>query len=113
MKWNTVLLLSGLLGLGVVGATQGLRAPAPESQTTYWANGKLQSQVEMHDGVPTGHSVRWYPDGTKQAEGQVSDGRLEGTWEFWLPNGTPDTERSGTYRAGVRLMEGETTGGGR
>jgi len=113
MKWNTVLLLSGLLGLGVVGASQGLRSPAAEAQTTYWANGKLQSQVEVRDGVPNGHSVRWHPDGTKQAEGVVLEGRMDGPWEFWLQDGTPDVGRTGTYRAGIRLTESETTGGGR
>ncbi|MCY2960924.1 MAG: hypothetical protein NTY35_12235 [Planctomycetota bacterium] len=112
MKWNTILLLSGLLGLGVVGATQGLRSPGPAERTTYWANGKLQSRSETRDGVPSGHSERWYPDGTKQAEGVVRDGRMEGAWEFWLPNGTPDVARTGTYRAGVRSVESETMGDG-
>jgi hypothetical protein len=102
MKWNNVLLLVGLLGLGVIGATQGLRAAGPEERTTHWANGKLQTRSELTDGVPTGRSERWYPDGTKQAEGSLQEGRMEGAWSFWLADGTPDGERTGTYRAGVR-----------
>jgi hypothetical protein len=106
MKWNNVLLLVGLLGLGVIGATQGLRAAGPEERTTYWANGKLQSRSHLADGVPTGRSERWYPDGTKQAEGSLREGRMEGAWSFWLADGTPDGERTGTYRAGVRSESG-------
>jgi len=113
MKWNTVLLMTGLLGLGLVGATQGLRAPEAEAQTTYWANGNLQSRVEVDEGVPNGRSARWHPDGTKHAEGVVREGRMEGRWDFWLANGTPDVQRTGTYAAGIRLEESATTGGGR
>lgn len=112
MKWNTVLLLTGLLGLGVVGATQGLAPRAPAERTTYWANGQLQSRVETVDGLPSGRSERWHADGTRHALGTLRDGRMEGPWEFWLPDGTPDVERSGTYRAGVREVESGTTGGG-
>lgn len=105
MKWNTVLLGAGLVGVGVVGASQGLRPDAPAEKTTYWANGKLQSRVETSDGIPNGRSVRWHPDGTKHAEGVLRDGRMEGAWEFWLPSGATDAERSGTYRDGVRIAE--------
>lgn len=112
MKWNTVLLVSGLLGLGVVGATQGLGSKSPAEQTTYWANGQLQSRSDLEDGVPSGHCERWHPNGSRQAEGTLRDGRMEGPWEFWLPDGTPDTARSGTYRAGLRVVESGTTGGG-
>lgn len=112
MKWNTALLITGLLGLGVVGATQGLAPKSPTESTTYWANGKLQSRVETNDGTPSGWSERWYPSGAKQAQGSFRAGRMDGPWEFWLPDGTPDVERTGTYRAGVRILESETTGGG-
>ena len=103
MKWNHVLLCVGLCGLGVVGATQGLRSSAPLEQTTYWANGKLQSRTAIEDGIPSGRSERWHKDGTKQAAGELRDGRMEGPWEFWLSDGTPDVQRTGTYRAGVRV----------
>jgi len=108
MKWNHVLLLVGLLGFGVIGATQGLRASEPEQRTTYWANGKLQTRSELADGVPTGPSERWYPDGTKQAAGSLRAGQMEGAWSFWLADGSPDGERTGTYHAGVRA-EGESS----
>jgi antitoxin component YwqK of YwqJK toxin-antitoxin module len=113
MKWNTILLSAGLLGLGVVGASQGLRTAEPEAHETYWANGQVQTRVELSDGVPEGRSTRWHPDGTKQAEGDFSDGRMEGRWEFWNADGTADESRTGTYRAGVRIdehsLEGERT----
>lgn len=103
MKWNHVLLCAGLCGLGVVGATQGLRAGAPAEQTTYWANGQLQSRAAVEDGVPSGLCERWHKDGTKHASGELRDGHMEGPWEFWLPDGSVDAERTGTYRAGVRV----------
>jgi len=107
MKWNTILLGVGLMGLGVVGATQGLRASEPEAQTSYWASGALRSRSELRDGIPEGLSQRWYRDGTREAEGGLTAGRMQGKWEFWLPDGTPDAQRTGLYRAGARAGEGE------
>ncbi len=107
MKWNTILLGVGLLGLGVVGATQGLRASEPEAQTSYWASGALRSRSEVRDGIPEGRSERWHRDGTREAEGALTNGRMEGRWEFWLRDGTPDAERTGLYRAGARVGEGD------
>lgn len=112
MKLNTVLLLAGLAGLGLVGATQTARSASPESQTTYWANGRLQTRTEQHDGVPNGHSERWHADGSKQAEGTLRDGKMEGEWQFWAPDGTPDLERTGTYRNGIRTTEESAARGG-
>lgn len=112
MKWNTLLVLFGLLGLGVIGATQGTRAAGPEERTTYWANGKLKSRSELVQGIPVGHTERWHSDGSKQAEGELRDGLMEGPWEFWAEDGTPDAARTGEYRAGVRI-EDATAGGGR
>ncbi len=105
MKLNQVLLLVGLAGLGVVGATQTVRSVNPEAATTYWANGQMQSRTEQRDGVPDGLAERWHADGSKQAEGRLRDGRMEGAWQFWSPDGTPDLERTGTYRDGKRTIE--------
>ncbi|MBL8860451.1 MAG: hypothetical protein JNK02_00420 [Planctomycetes bacterium] len=110
MKWNTILLAAGLVGLGVLGATQGLRAGGPETQTTYWASGTLRSEFELRDGVPHGHGARWHRDGTPEARGTYVDGRMEGRWEFWLPGGALDPERTGTYRAGVRIADADGSG---
>ena len=100
MKLNQLLLLAGLAGPGVVGATQTMRSVTPEAATTYSANGQLQTRTEQRDGVPEGLSERWHADGSKQAEGQLRGGRMEGEWQFWLPDGTPDLERSGMNRDG-------------
>jgi antitoxin component YwqK of YwqJK toxin-antitoxin module len=108
MKLNQVLLLVGLAGLGVVGATQTMRSVSPEAATTYWANGKMQTRTEQRDGVPEGLAERWHADGSKQAEGHLRGGRMEGEWQFWLPDGTPDLERSGTYRDGKRMIAEST-----
>ena len=110
MKLNQLLLLAGLAGLGVVGATQTMRSVAPEAATTYWANGKMQTRTEQRDGVPEGLSERWHADGSKQAEGHLRGGRMDGEWQFWLPDGTPDLERSGTYRDGKRIEESVENG---
>lgn len=104
MKLNNLLMLVGLAGLGIVGATQTARSTGAEA-TTYWANGQMQSRTEQRDGVPDGHSQRWHADGSKQAEGNLVDGRMEGEWQFWSPDGTPDPERTGTYRDGKRTVE--------
>jgi len=109
MKLNKLLLLVGLAGLGVVGATQTARTVNPEAATTYWANGQMQSRMEQRDGVPDGKAERWHANGSKQAEGDLSDGRMEGAWQFWSADGTPDPERTGTYRDGQRIEESPAT----
>jgi antitoxin component YwqK of YwqJK toxin-antitoxin module len=102
MRFSHLLLLIGLTGLVVGGATLAARTRAEDAQTTYWANGHLQARTEVREGKPDGRCERFYPDGTKQAEGRYEAGRMEGEWLFWRADGTVDAERTGTYRDGVR-----------
>jgi antitoxin component YwqK of YwqJK toxin-antitoxin module len=73
------------------------------SQTTYFANGQVDTECELHDGQREGTCRKFYSDGTKLAEGRYSAGKMEGEWTFWRRGGEIDAERSGTYVAGVKV----------
>jgi antitoxin component YwqK of YwqJK toxin-antitoxin module len=105
MKLPYVLAVLGVSGLLISFlAFRGGRADAAagDVQTTFYANGQVQSQTAFVDGKREGTSTRFYADGKKMAEGSYSAGKMEGDWIFWRPDGARDAERSGTYRAGEK-----------
>jgi antitoxin component YwqK of YwqJK toxin-antitoxin module len=73
------------------------------SQTTYFANGQVDTECSVRDGQRDGTCRRFYADGTKQSEGSYSAGKMEGEWTFWRRDGSLDTERSGTYAGGTKV----------
>ena len=73
------------------------------SQTTYFANGQVDTECSVRDGVREGIARRFYSDGTKQAEGSYAAGKMEGEWTFWRRDGSLDAERSGLYAGGVKV----------
>jgi antitoxin component YwqK of YwqJK toxin-antitoxin module len=103
MKVPALLAVLGCLGLFAAGGTLFARAGSPAERTDFWANGQLRERVELEAGRPHGACQRWRADGARAAEGRYRDGRMDGEWSFWHADGTLDAERSGTYRAGVRL----------
>jgi antitoxin component YwqK of YwqJK toxin-antitoxin module len=107
MKLPHVLLILGVSGLAVsVYALQGrLSAAAGNNQSTYYANGQVQSQTEYVDGQREGTTRRFYADGARMAEGQYAAGKMEGRWTFWLPGGEIDRERTGDYHDGKKRAE--------
>jgi antitoxin component YwqK of YwqJK toxin-antitoxin module len=99
-----MILLAGVAGLTVsVRALEGARGTEEtRSQTTYYANGQVETECAIRDGHREGECRRFSADGRKLAEGSYAAGRMEGPWTFWLPDGSIDLERSGRYEAGVR-----------
>lgn len=104
MKLTLALLLAGFLGLI---ATVGARSERPDAQTTYFANGQIKSEIQFEDGRREGAARRWFADGTLQAEGEYVGGEAEGRWTWYRADGSVDEARSGIYRAGVLVGDGE------
>jgi antitoxin component YwqK of YwqJK toxin-antitoxin module len=104
MKIPALILLAGLAGLTVsVRALQGTRdATESQTQTTYFANGQVETECETLDGRRDGLCRRFYADGRKMAEGSYVAGKMEGQWTFWLEDGTVDGARSGRFESGER-----------
>jgi antitoxin component YwqK of YwqJK toxin-antitoxin module len=104
MKTAAVILLAGLAGLTLsVRAFQGTDgATEPKTQSTYSANGQVESECETLDGRRDGLCRRYYADGRKMAEGRYVAGKMEGPWTFWLEDGTVDRTRSGRFDSGER-----------
>jgi len=105
MKAPVVFVLAGLAGLTIsVRALRG-NGDAAESgvQTTYYANGQVDTECETREGRREGRCAHYASDGKKLSEGAYVAGRMEGTWTFWLEDGSVDAERSGNYTAGERV----------
>jgi antitoxin component YwqK of YwqJK toxin-antitoxin module len=103
MRLTYILVALGIAGLSagtLLGQHDGVKAD--DAQTTYFADGRVQTRYEVHDGKKDGLAERWYADGTKAAEGRYEQGRMEGQWTFWHADGSPDPERSGQYHAGEK-----------
>lgn len=102
---RTLLVLSLLVGGTLL--AQGLLTPDPEArpQLTYHGDGTLKSSTFYVDGVREGPAEQFYADGTPQSRGSYAKGEREGPWTFWTPEGVVDDERSGHYRAGVKVEE--------
>ena len=73
------------------------------SQTTYFANGQIDTECSVRDGQRDGPCRRFYADGSKMAEGRYADGKMVGEWTFWLRDGALDAERSGSYADGAKV----------
>ena len=74
----------------------------------YFKSGKLQMEMELKDGKPHGHFIRYYENGNKQWEGYYSpirgnsaDGTKEGVW-LCYDRDTGEVNRVITYRRGSR-----------
>ena len=78
-------------------------AETVQSQTTYFANGQVDTECAVRDGQREGPCRRFYSDGSKMAEGSYAAGRMEGAWSFWRRDGSLDADRSGQYAAGVKV----------
>ena len=106
MKLSLVLLVTGAIGLAAsVGALQSDGRAEPDLRTSYYANGQLQSETGIVEGRRDGIHRRWSAEGTLLEEGQFKEGEKDGEWTFRLADGSLDPERSGLYRAGVRIAE--------
>jgi hypothetical protein len=75
-------------------------ANARQVMTTYYASGKLRTEVTYAAGRKEGPSRQFRSDGTLEAEGGFRDSRMEGRWTFWREDGSIDLSRSGVYVGG-------------
>lgn len=73
------------------------------TQTTYFANGQVDTECALREGQRDGICRRFHPDGSKMSEGSYAAGKMEGEWTFWRRDGSLDAERSGTYAAGEKV----------
>ncbi|MBK7644302.1 MAG: hypothetical protein IPJ19_14875 [Planctomycetes bacterium] len=90
---------------GLVASVFALRGSgsAVEKRTDYYANGQVQSEYVLHEGVRDGACHRYWPDGKPLAEGEFQHGEMSGEWSFWNQDGALDASRSGRYVAGKFL----------
>jgi len=102
--------LPGLILVATIGAaasfgmfSSGGGPGSIRSQTTYFANGQIDTECSVKDGLREGISRRFYSDGSKMSEGSYAAGKMEGEWTFWHRDGSLDPERSGTYAAGEKV----------
>ena len=65
----------------------------------YFESGKIQ--MEMKDGLPHGHLIRYYENGNKQMEGDAQEGKLHGHQAAWNESGQKKGE--GEYQDDVQL----------
>lgn len=104
MKTPVLVLLACLAG-GTV-AMRALDRPGDDarsiSQTTYYANGQIETECATRGGRRHGPCHRFYSDGRKMAEGAYADGKMDGPWTFWFEDGSVDRARSGSYATGER-----------
>lgn len=66
-------------------------------------NGQRLSEGSFREGREDGAWVFFHPNGQLASKGAFENGEREGRWLFFKPNGTDDAQRSGLYRAGVRI----------
>ena len=104
VKLSSVLFVAAAAIAGSL-ATFGSRQASeePRTQTSYYANGQLETECELKDGRREGACRRFYADGSKLAEGRFEDGKMQGEWTFWRRDGQLDAERSGTFEDGEKI----------
>ncbi|MBN1198244.1 MAG: hypothetical protein JXA23_02750 [Bacteroidales bacterium] len=70
-----------------------------------YANGRVEMEGNVRNGLKEGLWIYYYPNGQKQMEGIYKDGLKEGTWTYWTDNGVQ--ENIELYKLGTRLSGGE------
>ncbi len=68
-----------------------------------WANGKMEAESELRDGLNWGLSRSWYSTGAKLGEAEMRAGVLHGRAKEWHKNGQLASE--GEYEFGIPLWE--------
>jgi len=105
MKFAILLLgLIGSMWWVFGGHVRQLRAwERGDLRSSYYADGRPESEASYRDGLRQGLAVEWYPNGTEAARGNYERGERSGEWSFWRADGSLDRERSGVYTAGRRV----------
>ncbi|MFN0009178.1 MAG: toxin-antitoxin system YwqK family antitoxin [Planctomycetota bacterium] len=104
MKLPALLLVvaaGAVLSLGALRSGNG--TGEIRSQTTYFANGQIDTECTLKNNQRDGICRRFYSDGSKLAEGSYAAGKMVGEWTFWRRDGELDAERSGTYVGGAKV----------
>lgn len=75
-----------------------------------WPNGYTRFEATWRSS-PTGPerhgpAREFHENGRLAAEGEYANGEREGVWRFFDAAGQPDTDLTGTYRAGTLLEQG-------
>ena len=55
--------------------------------TSYFENGKKNSESVFKNGVNNGYSMVWYPNGNVHYFGDYTDGKRSGKWTFYDESG--------------------------
>jgi len=66
-----------------------------------YANGRVEFEGDLKDGLREGEWTYYYPSGQKKMEGEYVYGLKEGTWTYWKENGQQDVVE--IYKMGKRL----------
>ena len=69
-----------------------------------YANGKVEFEGKIENGLRTGLWVYYYPTGQKKSEGKFLDGLKDGTWTTWKDNGQQDVVEA-EARVGFRRIQ--------
>ena len=73
-----------------------------DSETTYWENGNVKSELHYENGKLDGECVWFYANGKKQSQATYRNGEIDGEIKKWFENGQLFQE--GSYVEG--MMDG-------
>jgi antitoxin component YwqK of YwqJK toxin-antitoxin module len=60
----------------------------------FYADGQLEMEGQLRNGIPVGTWIEWYPSGTKRTETSFVAGVEHGVRRHWFENGTPAAKAS-------------------
>ena len=76
----------------------------PDGRWTAWhRNGQKATEGVFKNGSAEGRWIAWHANGQKRMDGALKDGEEEGRWTYWNKDGSLEHERSGIYKAGVKI----------
>ncbi|MBJ21598.1 MAG: hypothetical protein CL933_19500 [Deltaproteobacteria bacterium] len=102
MRLTSLILLTGLVGVGMRATAEG-PSELSGARTTSWPNGSPREAATYSDGLRDGLCQRWHADGKARAKGHYQDGQMVNEWRFYDQEGVLDSARSGVYEAGKRV----------
>ena len=69
---------------------------------SYHDNGRLEYEINFKDGKKDGLWVYYFENGQLEYKGNYKDGKVDGLWEYYNEDGSIDTEKTGTYKYGMK-----------
>ncbi len=93
-RYSRLLAVFGLITILLLACGQ-----SKDTQKTYYADGKLQQEIEYKDGVPEGKQTAYYPSGKVKAESFFKGGKMDSVNTSYYEDGKVKTLKH--YRNGL------------